>query len=81
MISYAIKNTVRQEIKDMGIRPGVSTKGKGRGKGLIGIRSIINKYDTVLLNSYFSQECFIQHVVVYTDFDAFPLNSVMDLRK
>ena len=65
MISYAIKNTVRQEVKKKGIRPGVSEKGKGRGKGLIGIQGILSKYDTALLNSYFSENCFVQNLVVY----------------
>ena len=65
MISFVIKNTVRQEVKEKGIKPGSSTKGKDRGKGLVGIRSIISKYDTVLLNSYFSEMCFVQNLVVY----------------
>ncbi|MCL2356023.1 MAG: GHKL domain-containing protein [Defluviitaleaceae bacterium] len=64
-ISCAVKNTVRQETKEKGIRPGESAKGKGRGKGLIGIRSILLKYDTVLLNSYFTEGCFVQNLVIY----------------
>ena len=67
MISYVIKNTVRQEVKEKGVRPGASTKGKGRGKGLVGIRSIIGKYDTVLLNSYFSEDYFVQNLLVYAE--------------
>jgi len=69
MISYVIKNTVRQEVKERGIRPGASTKGKDRGKGLVGIRSIIGKYDTVLLNSYFSEGYFVQSLVIYAGTD------------
>jgi len=65
MISYVIKNTVRQEIKEKGIRPGASTKGKDRGKGLVGVRNIINKYDAVLLNSYFSEDYFVQSLIVH----------------
>jgi len=65
VFSYMIKNTVRQKTKENGIRPGISTKGKDRGKGLIGIRSILDKYDSVLLNSYFLDDCFAQNLVVY----------------
>ena len=67
MLSFVIKNTVRPEIKDNGIKPGTSTKGEDRGKGLVGIRNIIGKYDMVLLNSYFSEGCFVQSLVVHTN--------------
>ena len=69
MISYVIKNTVRQEIKEKGIRLGISTKGKGRGKGLVGIRSILSKYSTVLLNSYFAEGQFVQNLVIHVGTD------------
>jgi len=65
-----IKNTVRQEIKEKGIRPGASTKGKDRGNGLVGVRNIINKYDAVLLNSYFSEDYFVQSLIVHARTDA-----------
>jgi len=67
MFSCVIKNTVRPEIKERGIKPGTSTKGKNRGKGLVGIRNIIGKYDMVLLNSYFSERDFVQNLVVYAE--------------
>jgi hypothetical protein len=67
MISYVIKNTVRQEVREKGIKPGVSTKGKDRGKGLVNIKNIIGKYNTVLLNSFFSEDCFVQNLVVYAE--------------
>ena len=67
MVSYVIKNTVRQEIKKKGVKLGVSTKGKDRGKGLLGVRSIIDRYDTVLLNSYFSEKEFVQNLVIYSE--------------
>jgi len=63
--SYTIKNTVRQEIKANGVRAGVSTKGTGRGKGLVSVQGIIEKYDFITLNSYFYDDCFVQNLVVY----------------
>jgi len=65
MISIVIKNAVRHEIKEKGIRPGVSTKGDDRGKGLISVRSIIEKYDFIALNSYFQDDSFVQNLVIY----------------
>jgi len=63
--SYMIKNTVRHEIKERGVRPGVSSKGIGRGKGLASAYGVIGKYGCVTLNSYFSDGCFVQNLVVY----------------
>ncbi|MCL2400810.1 MAG: GHKL domain-containing protein [Defluviitaleaceae bacterium] len=65
MTSYMIKNTIRKEIKGNGIKLGESTKGKGRGNGLVSIRNIIEKYDFVVLNSYFSENYFVQNLIVY----------------
>jgi sensor histidine kinase regulating citrate/malate metabolism len=67
MSSYMIKNTIRHEIKEKGIKVGVSTKGSERGKGLVIGRSILEKYDFVTLNSYFQNDCFVQNLVIYCD--------------
>jgi len=66
MLSIIIKNTVRQEIKEKGIRPGVSTKSSSRGKGLITVQSIIEKYSHLALNSYFQDNNFVQSLVIYS---------------
>jgi len=65
MISYVIKNTVRPQIKEKGVRAGTSTKGNDRGTGLLSIKSIVEKYDFVMLNSYFAQDCFVQNLVIH----------------
>ena len=67
LTSYMIKNTVRREVKEKGIKTGVSTKGSKRGKGLIIGRDILEKYDFVTLNSYFQDNCFVQNLILYID--------------
>ena len=67
LLSYTIKNTLRDEIRKNGIRPGSSTKGEDRGKGLIYVRNIIDKYDFVVLNSYLYEECFTQNITIHTN--------------
>lgn len=66
-ISYAIKNTVSETRRKTGVRAGVSTKEDGRGMGLNIIKRILEKYDCAALNSYFSDEFFVQGLVVYND--------------
>ena len=66
LVSYMISNFVRDEVKEMGIRAGISTKGQNRGKGLVNVCNIIDKYDFVTLNSYFRDGYFVQNIVVYS---------------
>jgi sensor histidine kinase regulating citrate/malate metabolism len=65
IVSYIIKNTVSPERKANGIRPNVSSKGSGRGAGLLIVRGILEDYDRVTLNSYFQDDCFVQNLVQY----------------
>ena len=65
LISYTVKNTVGPGTRERGIKPGVSAKGAGRGAGLIIARSILEKYDSVTLNSYFQEDSFVQSLVIY----------------
>ncbi|MCL1788628.1 MAG: GHKL domain-containing protein, partial [Defluviitaleaceae bacterium] len=67
MLSIVVKNDVRQDTKEKGVRPGVSTKGEGRGKGLLTVRRIAQQYDFVALNSYFTGDTFVQSLMVYTE--------------
>ena len=64
MTSYMVKNTVSPKRKEMGIKAGVSSKDDGRGKGLVIVRGLLEKYDCVTLNSYFKEDCFVQSLVV-----------------
>jgi sensor histidine kinase regulating citrate/malate metabolism len=65
LFSIIIKNTVRQSVKEKGIRAGVSTKGGHRGAGLSICQSILEKYDFITLNSYFVENSFVQNLVLY----------------
>ena len=65
LAAYIIKNTVNSEKKASGIKPNISTKGNGRGNGLMIIKNILNRYNCAALNSYFQEDCFVQNLVVY----------------
>jgi hypothetical protein len=65
MVSYMVKNTVSPERKETGIKAGVSSKNGERGKGLVIVRGLLQKYDCVTLNSYFYEDCLVQNLVVY----------------
>jgi hypothetical protein len=65
MVSYTIRNSVRPETAARGIRPGISSKGGDRGRGLVIVQDIINNYDRITLNSYFSHDEFVQGLVCY----------------
>ena len=65
MVSFVIKNTVSLGKKETGIRAGVSSKDENRGKGLLIVRGLLEKYDCATLNSYFKEDNFIQNLVVY----------------
>jgi sensor histidine kinase YesM len=65
LVSYTIRNSVRPETREKGIRPGVSSKGGQRGRGLVIIQEIIGRYEQVALNSYFSHGEFVQGLICY----------------
>ncbi|MDR1538576.1 MAG: GHKL domain-containing protein [Clostridiales bacterium] len=64
MVSCTVRNAVSPERKEKGVKAGVSSKGVGRGKGLMIVRGILEKYDCVTLNSYFQEDCFVQNLVI-----------------
>ena len=65
MAVYTVKNTIGEDVQAKGIRPGVSTKGPGRGHGLFSIHRMLEKYDHITLNSYFSPgNIFVQSLVI-----------------
>ena len=65
MVSYMVQNTVSPERKEAGIKAGVSSKGGDRGRGLVIVRGILEKYDRVSLNSFFRDGCFVQNLVFW----------------
>jgi len=70
--SYMIKNTVSDDKKETGIKAGISSKGDGRGKGLLIVRGLLEKYNFVTLNSYFRDDSFVQSLTEHRiDSDGF----------
>jgi sensor histidine kinase YesM len=65
LVSYTVRNSVRPETREKGIRPGVSSKGGERGRGLVIVQDIIGRYEQVSLNSYFSHDEFVQGLFCY----------------
>lgn len=64
MISVRVSNSVRDETRERGIVAGTTDKGLGRGKGLLIAEKIIKKYSNVVLNSYFTDEGFVQNLII-----------------
>lgn len=62
--SIRIGNAVRQEKRKSGITAGTTDKGLGRGRGLLIAEKIIARYSNLWLNSYFTEEEFVQCLVV-----------------
>lgn len=62
--SFRIFNAVRPETRARGVIEGTTDKGLGRGNGLIIARRIIDKYGNLMLNSYFTEEGFIQNLTL-----------------
>ena len=63
--SIKIQNRVTEEKLRTGIKSGVSTKSKDRGRGLKIVNEIIARYGFVTLNSYFKDGIFIQNLQIY----------------
>ena len=64
MISVRLSNSVRDETRERGIVAGTTDKGLGRGKGLLIAEKIIKKYNNVVLNSYFTDDGFVQNLII-----------------
>ena len=61
-VGIRIGNDIRPETKARGIIAGTTDKGLGRGNGLLIAKKIIKKYDNLLLNSYFTEQEFVQYL-------------------
>jgi hypothetical protein len=64
-ISIKIQNNVTARKLSEGIKPEVSEKGEGRGRGLKIANEIISRYDFAALNSYFQNGRFTQNLMIY----------------
>ncbi len=65
MASYTVKNTISPETASRGIQLGRSTKGENRGKGLLIVKDTIEKYNDVTINSYITDQLYVQNLSVY----------------
>lgn len=55
-----VANQVRPAIRARGVVPGTTDKGLGRGQGLLIAEKIVSRYHNLLLNSYFTEDGFVQ---------------------
>lgn len=62
-LQFQIENTVRQKVQLHGIEKGTTTKGLGRGNGLLYVDKMIKKYQNCVWNSYFKDGHFIQSMM------------------
>lgn len=60
-----IKNTVRTSTLERGVHAGVTSKGLGRGNGLVIAKRLIDKHSDILWNSYFQGNLFVQSIQVF----------------
>ena len=65
MISFIIKNTIKPGTKEKGIKPNQSSKGEGRGNGLIIIHDIIERSNNITLNSFFQNDSYVQNLIIH----------------
>jgi sensor histidine kinase regulating citrate/malate metabolism len=61
-MSFGVKNTVRDTIRQNGIHKGISSKGLGRGYGLSIVEKLVKKHDDIIWNSYFQENTFVQMI-------------------
>ena len=58
--SYIIKNPLTAQTQQTGIHAGQTTKGDGRGKGLLIVQQLISQYPNAVLNTSIYQSTYIQ---------------------
>lgn len=63
--SYLIRNPVSEQVKANGIRPGITTKGQGRGQGLLIVQQLLAQYDYVTLSSILLEGQYTQSLSVF----------------
>lgn len=63
--SYLIRNPVNEQAKANGIHPGITTKGRGRGQGLLIVQQLLAQYDYVTLSSILQEGQYTQSLTVF----------------
>ena len=63
-LCFQIKNQVTPESRRNGIHPGTSTKGLGRGNGLVIVERLVKQNRDILWNSYFQEDYFVQSILL-----------------
>ncbi|MDE7015471.1 MAG: GHKL domain-containing protein [Kineothrix sp.] len=58
--SYIIKSPLTPQTQQTGIHIGKTTKGDGRGKGLLIVQQLISQYPNAVLNTSICQSTYIQ---------------------
>lgn len=62
-LQFQIENTVRQNVQLHGIEKGTTTKGIGRGNGLLYAEKMMKKFQNYVWNSYFKDGLFVQSIM------------------
>lgn len=65
--TISIKNPVRESVKKNGIYIGTTSKGLGRGNGLVIVEKLIKKHDDILWNSYFQNNDYVQSISIFKE--------------
>lgn len=63
-LQFQVENTVRTKVQEQGIERGITTKGLGRGNGLLYVEKIVAKYQNCIWNSYFKEGNFVQSMML-----------------
>lgn len=61
-LQFQIENTVRPKVEMYGIEKGTTTKGLGRGNGLLYVENMMKRFQNSIWNSYFKDGYFIQSI-------------------
>lgn len=65
-MSISVRNPVRPRVREQGIISGTTSKGLGRGNGLLNVEKIVRRHSDILWNSYFKDNEYIQTIMAQT---------------
>lgn len=63
-LQIKVENTVRAGVIEKGVCVGMTTKGIGRGNGLLYAEKLIASMENCIGNSYFKEQCFVQSMLL-----------------
>ncbi len=63
-MSISVRNKLRPETMERGIIKGTTSKGLGRGNGLLNVEQIIRRHSDILWNSYYHEDEYVQTITV-----------------